>query len=80
VQILLSVFFVGRMVFHALCSQDDLRVAKPEISVIEQAIQTFYLRPERPGMIALLREISRACAKQKLKAPTYRTVRRRLGY
>jgi hypothetical protein len=30
-------------------------------------------------MIALLREISRVCAEQQLKAPTYRTVRRRLG-
>ena len=48
-------------------------------AIVEQTIKKFYLSPERPGVIALLREISRVCAEQQLKSPTYRTVRRRLS-
>jgi putative transposase len=46
--------------------------------VMEQAIQEFYLQRERPRFSDLIREIAQLCDQRGLKAPNYRTVRRRV--
>ena len=45
----------------------------------EQAIKTFYLSPQRPSIRALVREIALNCETEKLPAPTFRTIKRRLA-
>jgi len=58
----------------------SLRLLNPQVeAVIEEAIKTFYLSPQRPRLRALVREIARRCEEQKLPAPTFRTVRGRLA-
>jgi putative transposase len=47
-------------------------------TIIAEAIKSFYLTPQRPGVIALMRDITRRCTEEKLKAPNFRSVRRRL--
>jgi putative transposase len=47
-------------------------------TIIAEAIKSFYLTPQRPGVIALVRDITRRCTEEKLKAPNFRSVRRRL--
>jgi len=39
---------------------------------------SFYLRPERPSLAALLQEVSRRFSEQNLPAPHYRTARKRI--
>jgi putative transposase len=46
--------------------------------LIASCIKEFYLTPQRPSAAALLREIRRRFYEQRLPAPNYRTVRRRL--
>jgi putative transposase len=58
----------------------SLRLLDPQVeAVIEEAIKTFYLSPQRPRLRALVREIARRCEEQKLPVPTFRTVRGRLA-
>jgi putative transposase len=58
----------------------SLRLLAPRVeTIIEEAIQSFYLTPQRPGVIALMRDIRRRCEEQKLNAPSFRSVRRRLA-
>jgi putative transposase len=47
--------------------------------LVEQAIKTFYLSPQRPSIRALVREIALNCETEKLPAPTFRTIKRRLA-
>lgn len=46
--------------------------------LLRSCIAEFYLRPERPPLAALLLEVRRRFAEQRLPAPNYRTVRRRV--
>jgi putative transposase len=58
----------------------SLRLLAPRLEmIIEEAIQSFYLTPQQPGVIALMRDIRRRCDEQKLKAPNFRSVQRRLA-
>ncbi len=51
------------------------RVLDPAVdTVVELAIDEFYLTPERPTMSALVREVARRCGRKELKAPTYKAV------
>jgi putative transposase len=51
------------------------RLLDPAVdTVIEAAINEFYLTPERPTMAGLVQEVARRCARQSLKAPTYKAV------
>ena len=55
-----------------------VRLLDPAIeTLVEAAINEFYLTPERPTMAGLVREVARRCARQELKAPTYKAVRAR---
>jgi putative transposase len=58
----------------------SLRLLTPRVeTIIEEAIHSFYLTPQRPGVIALIRDIRRRCDEQKLKAPNFRSVQKRLA-
>ena len=46
--------------------------------LIKTAIENFYLRPERPTLAALHRELGVASRQQGVSAPSYQTVRRRV--
>ena len=55
------------------------KVLDPAIeTLIEAAINDFYLTSERPTIAKLVREVARRCSYQKLSAPTYRAVRARV--
>ena len=47
--------------------------------LLNTCIREFYLTPERPSMAALIRELRRRFSEQRLPAPNYRTVRRRVA-
>ena len=47
-------------------------------SVIETAIDTMYLTEQRPRMADLMRALATQCRQQRLPAPSYRTVKRRV--
>jgi putative transposase len=58
----------------------SLRLLNPRVeAIVEQAIKTFYLSPQRPSIRALVREIALNCETEKLPAPTFRTIKRRLA-
>jgi hypothetical protein len=46
--------------------------------LLSACIQEFYLKPERPRLAALMLEVRRRFAEQRLPAPNYRTVVRRV--
>jgi putative transposase len=48
-------------------------------AVIEDAIQNYYLTRERPRIADLMREIGAVCQQRGLKAPNFRSVKRRLN-
>lgn len=51
------------------------RVLDPAVNVlIEEAIDEFYLSPERPTIASLVREVARRCSVSSLSAPTYKAV------
>ena len=47
--------------------------------IIEKAIRTYYLKPTRPPVSQLVRDIETDCASAGLKSPHRRTIERRLG-
>ena len=47
-------------------------------TILDDAIQDFYLRPERPRMADLIREIGQRCNERNVQPPNYRTVLRRV--
>ena len=47
--------------------------------IIEKAIRTYYLKPTRPTVSQLVRDIETNCAEVGLKPPHRRTIERRLG-
>ena len=47
--------------------------------IIEKAIRTYYLKPTRPTVSQLVRDIETDCAAEGLKPPHRRTIERRLG-
>ena len=53
-----------------------LPVAVEEI--IEAAIDDYWLKPERPPLAALVREVELRCARSSIAAPTYKAVRARV--
>jgi putative transposase len=53
-----------------------LDVAREQL--LSACIQEFYLKPERPRLAALMLEVRRRFAEQRLPAPNYRTVVRRV--
>lgn len=58
---------------------EDSRSLDPEREqLIQNAIREFYLRRERPRMADLIKELCRLCDQQNLKAPNYRTIRKRV--
>lgn len=55
------------------------RLLSPEVeSIIAAAIKEVYLRPERPTMRALVRDVQRRCYTCGLRAPAYDTIKSRL--
>ena len=48
-------------------------------TIIESTIDAFYLTRERPRFAALMREIRTECRRRALRAPDYRTVKRRVS-
>jgi putative transposase len=46
--------------------------------IIEAAIDDCWMKPERPSLAALVREIERHCAASRVTAPTYKAVRARV--
>jgi putative transposase len=59
-------------------SSDTRLLEREREDLVAHCIEEFYLTAQRPSSAALLREIKRRCAEQQLRAPNYRTVRRRL--
>jgi len=59
-------------------SSDTRVLDRVREDLIATCIQEYYMTPERPSEAALLREIRLRFAQQQLRAPNYRTVRRRL--
>jgi len=58
----------------------SLRLLNPRVeTIVEQAIKTFCLSPQRPSIRALVREIALDCETEKLPVPTFRTIKRRLA-
>ena len=58
---------------------EDSRSLDPEREqLIQNVIREFYLRRERPRMADLIKELCRLCDQQNLKAPNYRTIRKRV--
>ena len=47
--------------------------------IIEKAIRKYYLKPTRPTVSQLVRDIETDCAAEGLKPPHRRTIERRLG-
>lgn len=47
--------------------------------LLNSCIKEFYLRPERPSLAALIREVKRQFTDQQLPTPHYRTVRQRVN-
>jgi putative transposase len=55
------------------------KILDPAIeAVVEQAIDEFYLTPERPSVSGLVREVARRCSRLSLAAPTYKAVLARI--
>ena len=55
------------------------RVLPPSVEqIIEDTIQSFYLKPERPSLAALHRRIWDECRKRKLPPPSYNTIHTRV--
>lgn len=46
--------------------------------LIRDAIENFYLQPNRPKFSELVREIAQRCMKERLPAPNWRTIRARV--
>jgi len=70
---------VSRLTPQARGRSVGFKVIEPALeTLIETAINDFYLTPERPTIAKLLREVARRCSHQKLKAPTYKVVRARV--
>ena len=46
--------------------------------LLQSCIREFYLKPERPCVAALAREVKRCFSERDLRPPNYRTVRRRV--
>jgi putative transposase len=46
--------------------------------IIEAAIDDYWLKPERPPLAALVREVELRCARSQFAAPTYKAVRARV--
>lgn len=46
--------------------------------LIQDAIKTFYLRPNRPRFSELVQEIGRRCREEQLPPPNWRTIRARV--
>src|SRR5258708_21324559 len=56
---------------------DESLLGDEREALLHECIDEFYLRPERPSLAALQREVRRRFAERTLAVPNYRTVRRR---
>ena len=51
---------------------------KPREELLSSCILEFYLRPERPSLAALVREVRLRFSLQSMPVPNYRTIRKRI--
>jgi putative transposase len=58
--------------------EDSRSLDQERERLIQTAIHEFYLRRERPRMADLIKELYRLCDQQNLRAPNYRTIRKRV--
>ena len=58
--------------------KDSRSLDQEREQLIQTAIHEFYLRRERPRIADLIKELYRLCDQQNLRAPNYRTIRKRV--
>ena len=58
--------------------EDSRSLDQEREQLVQTAIQEFDLRRERPRMGDLIKELRRLCNRRNLKAPNYRTIRKRV--